>query len=533
MFVRLKTVQAPGRSYEYVQLVESRWEDGRSRQRVVGNLGRLDELLASGSLARMVAALAQYCPGVKVLEAERSGTLEVASDRAWGPVLVFDRLWAELGLQGLLRAVGRRRTRGFDFERMVFAQVLQRLCEPGSDLRGSKWLETVHEPAFAPLQLRHFYRCLAPLWRAKDRIERALYERGLDLFNQTLDLVFFDTTSTYFEGTSLDGWAKRGKSKDHRPDHLQLVIGVVIRQDGMPITCEIWPGNTADVTTLVPVVQGLQRRFRIQQVVIVCDRGMVSAANLEAVTAAGYEYIVGVKMRRNVEVRDDVLARAGRYHEVAENLRVKEVWVEDRRYVICENPEEAAKDRADREAIVAKLRQKLAAGGVKALINNRGYKRFLKVRGPAAEIDAQALTEDARYDGRYILRTTTSLPTAAVARAYKQLCWIERLWRDLKDVMEVRPIFHHLKKDNVRGHIFVCFLALYLAAELKRRLNAAHVTLPWDDVIRDLTAVRAIAATVGGERHLLRSPLQGCAGKVLAAVGVKAPPVAQPLAPAP
>lgn len=529
MFVRVKRVVAQGKAYDYVQLVENRREAGTTRQRVVGNLGRLDVLLASGSLERMVASLAKHCPGVRVLEAERSGTLEVESDKIWGPVLVFDRLWDELGLKALLRDVGRRRKIEFDFERMIFAQVLQRLCEPGSDLRGSKWIETVHEPGFAALRLPHFYRSLAPLWSAKERIELALYERGLDLFNQELDLVFFDTTTTYFEGKGLDGWAKLGKSKDHRPDHLQLVVGVVIRKDGTPITCEIWPGNTADVTTLVPVVQGLQERFKIKKVVVVCDRGMVSAANLEAIAEAGYEYIVGMKMRRNVEVRDEVLARAGRYREVADNLRVKEVWVEDRRYVICENPEEAAKDRADREAILAKLEKKLASGGVKALINNRGYKRFLKVKSGAAEIDVQAIEADARFDGRYILRTTTSLPSDEVAVAYKQLCWIERLWRDLKDVMEVRPVFHHLKRDNVRGHIFACFLALHLAAELKRRLAAAGLKLPWDEIIRDLSALRAIEASVGGELHLMRPPLKGCAGKVLAAVGVKAPPVAQPL----
>lgn len=529
MFVRVKTIRANGRTYEYVQLVENHREAGTTRQRVVGNLGRLDELLASGSLERMVASLAKHCPGVRVLEAERRGALEVESDKVWGPVLVFGRLWEELGLKDLLGEVGRRRKLEFDFERMVFAQVLQRVCEPGSDLRGSKWIETVYEPSLAGLRLPHFYRSLGPLWGAKERIERALYQRGLDLFNQELDLVFFDTTTTYFEGKSLDGWAKLGKSKDHRPDHVQLVVGVVIRKDGTPITCEIWPGNTADVTTLVPVVKRLQERFRIQKVVVVCDRGMVSAANLEAITEAGYEYIVGVKMRRNVEVRDEVLARAGRYREVAENLRVKEVRVEDRRYVICENLEEAAKDRADRQAILEKVQKKLASGGVKGLINNRGYKRFLKVRGGAAEIDLKAVEQDARYDGRYILRTTTNLPSAEVALAYKQLCWIERLWRDLKDVLEVRPIFHHLEKDNVRGHIFVCFLALYVAAELKRRLKAAELLLPWDDIIRDLSALRAIEASVEGERFLMRSPLKGCAGKVLAATGVKAPPTAQPL----
>lgn len=528
MFVRVKNVYANGRHYQYLHIVENVREGTRVRQRILGSLGRLDELLASGDLERVITQLVERCPSVRLLRAEQAGALAVQSDRSWGPVLVFDRLWEELGLKTLLRRLVRRD----DFERVVFAQVLQRFCEPGSDLRGSKWIATMHEPAFARLSLDDFYRSLGRLWKHKEQIEQALYERGRDLFSADLDLAFFDTTSTYFEGTTLRGWAKLGKSKDHRPDHLQLVIGVVMRRDGLPVACEIWPGNTSDMTTLVPIIEALKRRFRIRKVVLVCDRGMVSAKNLAAVEAAGFEYIVGMKMRNVVEVRDEVLGRAGRYHEVSENLRVKEVRVDERRYVVCFNPDEATKDRADREATIEKIRGKLAKGGVKQLINNRGYKRYLHVDRGGAAIDEARVKEDARYDGKYVLRTNTSLPTDEVAQAYKHLTWIERLWRDLKDIVELRPVFHWQKRENVKGHIFVCFLSLYLAALLKRKLAQADIEVQWDEVIRDLSAMRAVTVELGGEQYLLRSPLQGAAGKILAAVGIRPPALAQLTQPA-
>jgi hypothetical protein len=527
MFVRVKRVTSGGRTYQYLHIVENQWDNGRVRQRVIGSLGRLDELLASGELERLITQLVERCPSVRLLRAQQAGTLAVSSDRLWGPVLVFDRLWEELGLKTLLPSLGRGL--GFDFERMIFAQVLQRFLEPGSDLRGSKWIETVEEPAFATLRLEHFYRSLARLWKHKKRIEEALYGRGLELFNRELDLVFFDTTSTYFEGTKLRGWAKLGKSKDHRPDHVQLVIGVVMRRDGLPVACEIWPGNTADVTTIKPVVAALRERFHVGQVVLVCDRGMVSAANLAAIEQAGYQYIVGMKMRRAVEVRDEVLGRAGRYHEVSDNLRVKEVRVEDRRYVVCFNPDEARKDREDREATLDKIRAKLASGGVKGLINNRGYKRYLKVERGAASLDEAAVREDERYDGKYVLRTTTALPAAEVAQAYKELTWIERLWRELKDIVEVRPNYHWRKRDNVKGHIFVCFLALYLAALLRRKLAADELDVQWDEVIRDLSSMRAVTVELGGEHYRMRTPLRGAAGRIFAAVGLKPPPLAEPI----
>jgi hypothetical protein len=527
MFVRRKRVRSGDKFYEYLHIVENRRENGRVRQHVIGSLGRLDELAASGDLERVIRQLVDHCPSVRLLGAQAAGTLLITSDRTWGPLLIFERLWEELGLKDLLRRLASPRRFQFDFERAVFAQVLQRLLAPGSDLAGSKWIHTVEGTGLAALRLPHFYRCLGFLWRKKEQIEESLFLRGLELFNRDLDLVFFDTTSTYFEGTTWAGWAKRGKSKDHRPDHLQLVIGVVMRRDGLPIACEIWPGNTADVTTVKPVIERLRKRFRIRHVVFVCDRGMVSEANLTAIEAAGYQYIVGVKMRGSKEVRDEVLSRAGRFQEVGDRLQVKEVWVDERRYVICRNPEEAEKDRRDREGILASLTQRLAEGGVKKLIGNRGYKRFLKIGRGAASIDQERVATDARYDGKYVLRTTTDLEAAEVAEAYKALTWIERLWRELKDVVRLRPIFHHLKKENVQGHIFACFLSLYLAALLRRKLADAGVIAQWDEVIRDLSQLRSVMVELDGTRYRLRSPVEGCAGAVFQAVGVRVPPLAE------
>lgn len=529
MFVRLKRVRANGRQYEYLQVVETRRERDRVRQHVVANFGRLDAVVAAGDLDRVIRGLVAHSPTLQLVQAHRAGSLQAEWDKVWGPVLVFERLWEDLELPPLLHGLVRRRRLGFDFERVVFALVLQRILAPGSDRAGAKWIETVHARGFEALRLAHYYRALRVLWQHKATIEQALYQRGLDLFNQPLDLVFFDTTSLYFEGRGPEGLAKLGKSKDHRPDHPQVILGVVMRRDGLPIACEVWPGNTADVTRLTVIAEILRQRFALDRVVVVCDRGMVSKKTLTALTAHGFQYIVGMKMRGLLEVRRKVLARAGRYHVVRENLHVKEVRVDDRRYVVCFNPDEAAKDRQDREKILAALEKKLAGGGVKQLIPNRGYRRFLRVRAGQAVIDGRRVREDERYDGKYVLRTTTDLPAEEVALAYKNLLWIERLFRELKSLLETRPIYHHWVKDNVKGHIFGCFLALYLTVVLRKKIEALGKTVEWADLIRDLSQVRAIGLRLDGQRYLLRTDLRGSAHVAFQAVGLRPPPLAQRL----
>jgi hypothetical protein len=529
MFVRVKRVRTNGRDYRYLQIVETRRERGRVTQHLIANFGRLDEVVASGDLDRVIEGLVAHSRTLQLIQRYRGGALQATWDKVWGPVLIFERLWEDLELPALLRRLVRRRRLALDFERVVFALVLQRILAPGSDRAGVKWSETVYARGFETLRLPHYYRALRVLWEKKVPIEQALYAKGLDLFNQPLDLVFFDTTSLYFEGQGPAGLARLGKSKDHRPDHPQVILGILMRRDGLPIACEVWPGNTADVTRVTVIADILRKRFAIQRVVVVCDRGMVSAKNLAALEALGFQSIVGAKMRGVREVRDEVLARAGRYQDVRENLQVKEVRVEDRRYIVCFNPEEAAKDRADRGQILATLEQKLARGGVKRLIPNRGYRRFLKVRAGQCTIDQQRVEEDARYDGKYVLRTTTDLPADEVALAYKNLLWIERLFRDLKSLLETRPIYHHWVKDNVKGHIFACFLALYLVVVLRKKIAALGRSVEWADLIRDLSQLRAIRLQLDAHHYLLRTELRGTAHVAFQAVGLRPPPLAQVL----
>src|SRR5208337_4910146 len=274
----------------------------------------------------------------------------------------------------------------FPVERAVFLTVLHRLVASGSDRAAEKWKQGYTIVGGDSLALHHLYRAMAWLGEplaetqqegatpfvvrtTKDLIEEALFERRRDLFSH-LDLVFFDTTSIYFEGEGGTELGQYGHSKDHRPDRKQMVVGAILDGEGRPLCCELWPGNVTDVKTLVPVVDRLKGRFRIGSICIVADRGMISQETIAQLQAEGRQvhFILGARLRNVKEIYEEVLSRAGRYREVRgprekstdpSPLKVKEVYIDKRRYVVCLNEEQARKDRADREAIVASLREQL------------------------------------------------------------------------------------------------------------------------------------------------------------------------------
>jgi transposase len=316
-----------------------------------------------------------------------------------------------------------------------------------------------------------------------------------------------------------------------------MIVGAVLDGEGRPICCEMWPGNTTDVKTLIPIVDGLYRRFHIVKVCIVADRGMISQETIDDLDQQGWPYILGARMRRTKEVRDQVLQDRRRFRVVHTKsadpkepapLKVKEVMIEDRRYVVCVNEDEVKKDRADREAIVAGLREQLHAGD-KSLVGNKGYRRFLKVAGPGHfAIDETKIAEEARYDGTWVLRTNTELPTADVALQFKRLWMVEHWFRACKSLLETRPIYHQ-RDATIRGHVFCSFLALLLRYELQTRLAAKGHAFEWANVLQDLERLHYVDVEQDGKRFRLRTELQGTCGRVFRAVGVAIPPTVQQL----
>jgi len=535
MFVRVKRNVSKGIAYEYLQIVRSYREGGKVKQQIIGALGRRDRLVASGDLDGLLKSLAGFSEKLRVVEAVRTSGLAARTARHWGPALVFGRLWDRQGLPELLRKLAQDRKFEFDLERAVFAMALQRLCAPGSDLAGSEWVKTVAAPGFEGLALQHFYRTAAFLAGVREDLESRLFHRDLNLFNQTLEVVCIDTTSLYCYRDTETEWRKRGYSRDHRPDLPQWVLCVAVNAQGWPIAWEIFPGNTADQKALRQVVALLRQRFHIRRVTVVADRGMISRDTITMLTEhdqAPFDYVLGCRMRRQKEVNETVLARAGRYQSVADNLEVKEVRVGARRYVICRNPQEALKDAATREAILDKLRQTVAKQGPKAVIGNRGYARFLKVAKGSVSVDEEAVKRDARLDGKFVLTTNTDLPTAEVAQTYKSLWRVERTFREQKSTLEVRPIYHQ-RDDTSMGHIVASFLALRLEVDLQQRLEAREVKVSWPDLMRDLGQVQSVLLDLDGNRYQLRTDLVGAAHQVFVAVGVRPPPTVTALGPLP
>jgi len=381
-------------------------------------------------------------------------------------------------------------------------------------------------------------RCL------KDVLEEDLFARRRDLFS-ALDLVFMDTTSLYFEGAGGQTLGRRGFSKDHRPDLNQMILAVLLDGDGRPVCTEMWPGNTADVGSLIPVIDRLRKRFSVNRVCVVADRGMISAETIAELEARDMLYILGVRERTDKLVRTLVLDDPApfvpffltkRRHEV--DYEAKAVRLAGRRYIVCRNHNEARKDAADRATILAALERALKRGD-KTLVGNKGYRRFLKT--PDEDhfvIDRAKAEEDAKFDGVFVLRTNARLSPLEAMIVYKRLWTVERAFRTSKGLFETRPIYHKLD-ETIRGHVSCSFLALVLKKELEDRIAALGERAPdgatapsasWPDILADLDSLTETEVEQDGKRFLLRCPPRPAASLALRAAGVALPPTVRQLA---
>jgi Transposase DDE domain len=542
MFVREKRIGP----YTYVYLVETVREDGHVKQRIIRNLGRKEDVLRHGDLDRLARSASRLAQRSMVLSTlDEDGVPQLGCKRI-GPPLLFERLWRDTECGTVLHELLAGRDFSFPVERAVFLTVLHRLMVSGSDRACEQWRDSYRIDGAGELKLHHLYRAMTWLGEelppaeqtnrtlaprcVKDLIEERVFTRRRDLFTD-LSVVFMDTTSLYFEGEGGTTLGERGHSKDYRPQLNQMIVGIIIDQHGRPVCSEMWPGNTADVTTLIPVIDRLRARFGIDRVCIIADRGMISAATIAALEQRGLEYILGVRERSSKEVREIVMAdptpfvplvipRTGRPDT---ELRAKEVKFEGRRYIVCRNLAEAAQAARTREAVLSSLRAKLQRGD-KALVANSAYRRYLKT--PDAQhftIDEDRIAEEARYDGLYILRTNTRLHPLNVMMRYRDLLVVEQVYRTHKALLETRPVYHQTDAA-IRGHVFCSFLALVLRKELEVRLAGTQLKPEWCALLADLDRLQEIEAEQDGKRFILRTPVTGVAGKVFQAVGLALPP---------
>ncbi len=548
MYFRRKQTQ----DREYLQIVANTRVDGKPQQKVLATLGRVDELQASGQMDRLLESGARFSETALVLSALKTGEIDTIAQHRIGAPLVFERLWQESGCRAVIESLLQDRQFDVPLERAIFVTVLQRLLAPGSDRACERWHQAYRIEAADDLALHHFYRAMAWLGEeledqagctraprcTKDLIEEQLFSQRRDLFND-LDLVFFDTSSLMLYGDGGETLGEHGHSKDHRPDLKQIVIGVVIDRHGRPICSETWPGNATDVQALLTVVHRLRQRFAIHRICVVADRGMISADTITELEAHEIDYILGTRERRDKEIHERVLADEGVFVPLSlpkagggsTEIEAKEVVITSfdpaiapRRYIVCRNPDRAEHDAALREAVLDSLRRQLKRGE-KALIGNKGYRRYLKREGEGRfQIKEDLIAEDAQYDGLYVLRTNTTLPLLEVAIRYRELWKVEAIFRTTKAVLQARPVYHS-SDAAIRGHLFCCFLALILRKELQDRLDRSGTKAEWGDIVRDLDRLEETVVERDGKRFVLRAHTIGVAGLVCKAVGVALPPL--------
>lgn len=505
----------------YLQLAHNVWDPAakRSRVQVVYNFGREDQTNRA-ALQRLVASVTRFLDPGQALAAAGEG-LEFVESRPLGGTWALDGLWRRLGIDKTMMRLLAGRRRDERAERVLFALVANRALAPSSKLAAARWVnDDVHVDGLAQTTDDACYRAMDWLIEIKDALEQEVFGQVANLLNLQVDLLFFDTTSTYFQveeadtpiarderglptpdgdhddgGHPMRGFRSYGKSKDHRDDLPQVVIGMAVTRTGIPVRIWCWPGATND-SALIRQVKDDMRDWTLSRIVWVADRGFASEANRRWLRAGDHHYIIGEKLRSGSAEATAALSRQGRYQEVAANLRVKEVRIaEGERFVICFNPDAADRDAATRARLVAQLEElidgadRLSAtkrAELRGVISTKpGLNRYLRVTpGGLLRVNAAAIKTETNLDGKYLLRTSDpKLSAEDVALGYKQLLEVERGWRDLKQVIDLRPVYHR-KEQRIRAHVVLCWLALLLV-----RLTETTCADTWPTLRRELDRI--------------------------------------------
>jgi transposase len=529
----------------YYHLVESYWENGRSRQRVLMSLGRVGE----DRIEETIEALAQHTDLFTIAELARSISIE--DTYILGPLLVLEKIFDRFGINAILDRVAQKHPRlGLDLKKIVFTLVAARFVKPGSKLKiYEHWLKKLYPEMVDPeIGLHQIYRALDILYTSKEDIEQSLYWHDKDLLSMEVDVVLYDLTTLRFESTRQDlGDLRRfGYSKEMRTDCTQIVFGLLLGTDGVPLGFEVYPGNTFEGDTLKDIVSKMRQKFKVRRFIFVADRGLFSAKNLDYLRGDDPkdigEYIVGMKLGV-FKKRHDEFYDLSRFHWIGDELAIYETTHEGERCIITWSKVRAGRDQKTRADILAKIQKKLSSKKVtaKTFVSNRNYQRFLTglSDGETPKINDMAIAQDAKRDGFFGVLTNVKYFTAKeVVVNYKQLWAIEDAFGEIKGNLKARPVFHWQDRRIV-GHLTMCFLAYFCEAQLTKAIREKNLILKSpaidDDIIdprqltvveamRELSEVRAIPVKVRSNTIWVRTDINGNAAKLFHAIEAPIPP---------
>ena len=522
-----------GSVVRYLQLAHNeRNEKGQAQANVVYSFGREDKL-DRDALARLVKSISRFLePGV-VLEAGAAPDISFISSKPYGTAYLMDAIWERVGIASAIGELLKNRRFDTDVERTLFALVANRAINPQSKLSAVAWIkDDVVIENISEVTDDHAYRAMDFLLEADEAIQKEVFFSVANLLNLEVDLLFFDTTSTYFECDE-DEFRKYGNTKDHREDRPQVVVGLAVTREGIPVRSWSFQGNTADMS-LVERIKDDLRDWKLGRVIMVVDRGFTSEENLRYMQRAGGGYIAGEKLRSGSPLTEEALSRAGRFKEVKDNLKVKEIVVgvgeKRKRYILCYNPAEAKKDKEMREQTVARLVTELAhvkqlkgAPHKKAtccLRSNKSMGRYLKQKADGTlSINKAKIKSEERLDGKFLLSTSDdTLSSEDVALGYKQLLEVERGFKDLKHTLELRPV-HHRKEDRIRAHVTLCFLALLLI-----RIAEVETKKTWRTIKTKLNRLHLGEFSGPAGKVLQRTEMTPQQKEIFAALKIKEPP---------
>ena len=523
MFVRTKSYTRKNKTYNYLYLVENYKRNGKVVQKTIMSLGSVDDPNTREKINKLVRALVgEHCELEKL---DLKNNIFCNNTKNYGPLLIFKRLWNELGIGKILKESLYHYETFFDLSDCIFNMILSRLIDPCSKRGLLEFQKDVYD--LSPYELHQYYRSMDYLIDNKDDIEKRIFDQMVSITGTNLDMAFFDTTTIIYFGDDPKEKSEilaKGFSKDHRGDLKQVVIGVVMNKDGIPLAHEVFAGNKNDVTCFKELIEKLTSKFNIKKVILVGDRGMISMKNLKLLEDEGLEYILGFRMRTiKKDSRKEILEKVDlKRLRKLKGLQAKEAEYQDRRLIVYYNEDRAKLDKQHREEIVEELKQKTKKGTIHSIISNQNYKRYLDIEGKDPKICKNKVELDELYDGVFVITSNTKLGANQIVKSYRDLWHVEQGFRWLKSELEMGPVYHW-KDKRIRAHIMLCFLSLILKVFLNQKLKKYQQDSSYPESMASLKRLKVVEIEVKTKLVHMTTNIEPIAKSVFKAMKIRPP----------